>query len=318
MSKRVRERSYISDETVKRTRQTQQCSARNESFLGFCNLEEIDYYQCLKMQYVPDRKFDVNFILTVYRMANVVTKQVRPYNSVDEKHHYNTVRNVLILIKNARLVLTDSVKKQYYDDVLKLKKSSDLESYNPLTTVFLQVAESFNTLIQKLRKIFVDFYTNKPDKSDINNPNIVSYQFIFIRVQKLYNRAIKQKTKTITVKRPTTMNRIQIDWKSLSEEEQKMTRQEITEKIVKPCFEQFGTILHVYVCPLKHNRIIVEYANSESVQNAMVVNEGTRFTITEFSVVRYYNMVKTEMANRRIDIINKDISILRNALKSYT
>lgn len=114
------------------------------------------------------------------------------------------------------------------------------------------------------------------------------------------------------------MNRIQIDWKTLSEDEQKMTRQEIAEKIVKPCFEQFGTILHIYVCPLKHNRIIVEYANSESVQKAMTVNDDTRFTVTEFSVVQYYNVAKTEMVNQRIDIISKDIEDLRNALKSYT
>nr|WRK23849.1 hypothetical protein [Bombyx mori nucleopolyhedrovirus] len=319
MSKRVREMSVVSDETAKRIRQNEHYHAKNESFLGFCNLEEIDYYQCLKMQYVLDQKFDNDFILTVYRMANVVAKQVRPYNSIDEKHHYNTVRNVLILIKNARLVLSNSVKKQYYDDVLNLKKNTDLESYDPLITVFLQIGESINEEIQKLRKALVNFFTNKPDKSDINNPDVVSYQFIFDRVQKLYNREIKQKTKTIIVKRPTTMNRIQIDWKPHSEDEQKMTKQEIAENIVKPCFEQFGTILHIYVCPLNHNRIIVEYANSESVQKAMTVNDDdARFTVTEFSVVQYYNVAKTEMVNQRIDIISKNIEDLKNSLKSYT
>lgn len=168
MSKRVREMSVVSDETAKRIRQNEHYHAKNESFLGFCNLEEIDYYQCLKMQYVPDQKFDNDFILTVYRMANVVTKQVRPYNSIDEKHHYNTVRNVLILIKNARLVLSNSVKKQYYDDVLNLKKYrlGIVRSIDYSLFTNWRIYKWRNT---KTQKSFGQFFTNKPDKSGINN-----------------------------------------------------------------------------------------------------------------------------------------------------
>ncbi|AGA16202.1 hypothetical protein [Thysanoplusia orichalcea nucleopolyhedrovirus] len=317
MSKRQRETTIVSSETIKRLRQNEQCHDKNESFLGFCDLQEIDYYQCLKIKYSPNQKFSINFVLTVYRMANVVAKQVRPYNSLDENHHFNTVRNVLILIKNARDVLSNKTKKKLYDDVLILKKEIDLESYDPLIEVILQIGEIIIRQIQKLRTSMADFFTNKPDMANINNPSIISNQFIFARLQNLYNSAIQQKTKTILVKRPTTMNRIQIDWKTLSENEQKMTRQEIAEKIVKPCFEQFGTILHIYVCPLKHNRIIIEYANSESVQKAMAVNKDTRFTATEFSIVQYYDMAKTELVNQRIETANKNIKELRKTLQSY-
>lgn len=172
--------------------------------------------------------------------------------------------------------------------------------------------------IKKITNKTINFFINTPDKLEIKNPNIVSNQFIYTKIQELFNKTITEKTKTILVKRPTTMNRIQIDWKTPTENEQKLTRQEIADKIVKPCFEQFGKILHLYVCPLNHNRIIIEYANSNSVQNAMVVNEKPRFAVKEFSVVQYYNMTKTEMVNQRYNTINKHIEQLKRSLESYT
>ncbi|ANF29737.1 djbp [Catopsilia pomona nucleopolyhedrovirus] len=288
----------------------------NAESLGYCRLDEISYYQSLKLKFNPNQTTTKNFILKVNSAANAIVEQVRQYNSVDDKHYFNTVRDVLVLIENARVTLTDANKKARYDNVLKIKNATELHSCNRIVESLFYISGQLGAEIKQLQLSIGNFLAVRTDIdfSEMYNPRIVSHQFIPRLAESMYEQMIAENTKKI-VKRPTTMNRLQIDWPLPLPEEESMTREQIAEQIIRPNFSKYGEIKFIYVCPMNKTRAIVEYATFESVQNAMdaIKNDGSiRFSVKEFLISHYYNNSLFETINEKINNIQQNLNELKN------
>ncbi|AFY62900.1 hypothetical protein [Philosamia cynthia ricini nucleopolyhedrovirus virus] len=130
-------------------KQNRLCDANTTSdILGFCQLEEIDYYEALKLSFNDQTTSDTDFALDVFRKANVVAKQVRKYRKLTDMHYDNSVRDVLMLIDRARAVLADPARRRRYDAVVAHKNANVQIIFDRLLSRLEQVKKELEAATQ--------------------------------------------------------------------------------------------------------------------------------------------------------------------------
>lgn len=311
-------RLALSDEAKQDYEHEIKCHSDIDDFLGYCKLDEISYYECLKIKFKTDQKIDTQFILKIYKNINLIIKQIRSYNTIEEKHYFNTVQDILLLIECARYTLTNIKLKKKYDNIIEKKNITKSNTFDHLLENLLTIKNQFEQEFNKLQENIINFTLTQINInfSQIYNIQIISQQFIPKLINEILEQKIKQKTIKI-IKRPTTMNRLQINWPIPLPGEENMTEEEIKEYIIKPNFLKFGEIKFIYVCPVDKTCTIIEYVNSESVQKAIneINNDRTnRFTVREYSVAHYFNRTLFNTIETKILYLQEDISRLKNNL----
>ncbi|AVA31183.1 djbp [Oxyplax ochracea nucleopolyhedrovirus] len=271
------------------------CNTSDENFLGKCNLKQIDYYESLNLDFKNCKNFTNNFVLKINKKVNEVVKQIRKYSNVNEIHINNPVYEVLTLIKNARYTLSNELTKNKYDKILEKKyefKKKMFASYQ-MDDIFIIQDKLQNTLV---------FVTDKLNTFVVQN--------FFPNIHNFLEEYIEQESKTFIVTRPTSMNRIQVEW-TLFENEKTMTRSEIGD-MIKSYFSKFGNIVLVYVCPLIKNKVIIEYDTLEAVKEALKINNDplVRYKVKEFLLIKYYNSNLLKNIEEKINTLNKNITSL--------
>ncbi|AKN81060.1 hypothetical protein [Lonomia obliqua multiple nucleopolyhedrovirus] len=301
---------------AKQIKETQQCYDDNYFLrLGVCDLDEISYYNCLRIPFEPKQILNEDYILTINRLVNDAIVQVRPYQLTDVIQK-NKVLDILTLIDSARTVLYRQVKKEKYDEIILFKNQNQLNLYDDLILELANIGDLFKRQLFILQNDINNFLTEfKSDVQmyDIDDSSLVLKQFVLIRVKILFTNLMRDKTKLLKIKRSTTLNRLQVDWPILLPEEETMTREEIA-NVIKRDFEQFGEIKFVYVCPINKTRAIIEFATSESVNAALSVNNdnSNRYKAQEFIIANYYSPTLFQTMRNKIENINQQIDILKN------
>ncbi|AUR45122.1 baculovirus j domain protein [Spilosoma obliqua nucleopolyhedrosis virus] len=261
---------------VKRVKQQNRlCSFKVSNFLGYCSLEEINYYETLKLDFETKSTMldNTKFALLVARMANVVTNQVRKYPSVTDMHFNNAVRDVLILIQHARSVLMDENKKRRYNNIA-FHKNEMLQNCDAFINNFIQLKTNLTNAIE----VF------EIDLSALSNSLNIAVSATL--TEGLENWLAAQPVLTL---RPTSMNRILITWVSLLDEQNFNKTQ--TKQLIIDNFIGYGEIVDVYVCDIDTNTAIVEYKTQQGQRKAIEDNKShqKRFTVTEYILKNFYN-----------------------------
>jgi RNA recognition motif. (a.k.a. RRM, RBD, or RNP domain) len=315
------EPAKLSKSEVKRRKK---CHFKNALHLGFCKLDEINYYECLKLEFGDT--FSKDFIIKVNEATNNIILEVRNKN-LKEVLHNNKVSNIVKLIESSRSTLTDNNTKQKYDTIIKAKlKTSDI--LNEMDKKILQVnkmADAFHSSITDLKELIAKFNSPSPSmyyysENLIDGSNIILKGNIFVRNKILLTEEIKRNSIiTQRTKRLSTMNRVQIDFK-LSDDEKPMSREYIENKVIKPAFEKFGAIKSILICPLKKDRAIVEYVTSDSVQRAIDITKQdlqNRFTVKEFLTSDYFSPTLITTMEIKVNKLANELKQLQNSLNVY-
>ncbi|AAK85610.1 hypothetical protein [Epiphyas postvittana nucleopolyhedrovirus] len=276
------------------------CDSIHDDFLGFCNLDEIDYYEALKLEFNPNQVVDEQFVLDVIRLTNVVTKQVRKYRNLNEQHHNNYVYNVLIMINHARSVLTDQSKKERYDKIVVEKNTNVMKLCDNYIMQLKQVGQELTEAKQKFVQELKSF--NLPQFRKMLNESLDE------RLQKWLS------SQMVTIERPTTMNRVLVKW-VLFEEEVNYNKQQV-EQMLRNYFEQFGNIVNVYVCDLETGRAIVEFATLIAQRKAIEQSRlpNVRFTVTEYMLTEFYNSQMRAKLRDKMNSIGSQLNDLQQQL----
>lgn len=280
------------DDFNKRIKQN---SLRDEDFLGFCQLEEIDYYKALKInndEKILAKQNEIEFALLVARKANVVVNQVRKYNNLEEIHHKNVVHDVLILIQHARSVLMNNVKRQQYDNIVNNKN----EYVSKICDVFIyQLDQVNNDLKAALILLKTDLDTIK-----VNFPHSITVALAEVMENWLA-------AQPIVIQRPTSMNRVFVTWTPFPNE-QNFTKEQ-TKQLIFDTFKNYGEIVNVYVCDVDINMAVVEYKTQQAQQRAIEQNKSPkiRFTVTEYIFKNFYTAQFRAKLRDDINKIDKDI-----------
>nr|UIX56226.1 Baculovirus J domain protein [Hyphantria cunea nucleopolyhedrovirus]UIX56371.1 Baculovirus J domain protein [Hyphantria cunea nucleopolyhedrovirus] len=276
------------EDITKRVKPNKLCTPKLSNFLGYCSLEEISYYETLKLDFETANTMSdtTKFALLVARKANVVTNQVRKYPSVTDMHYYNVVSEVLILIQHARSVLMDENKKRRYDYITSQKNTNVLKIYDTFIDNFQQIKNDLANAIKEF-------------ETDVS---ALSSSAIFATfTEALENWLAAQPVLTL---RPTSMNRVLITWVPFLEEQNFDKAQ--TKQLIINNFSGYGEIVDVYVCDIDTNTAIVEYKTQEAQRKAIKENKShqKRFTVTEYLLKNFYN--SQLQAKLRDQIINME------------
>lgn len=300
------------------SKKKKQCHFENPLHLGFCNLNEISYYDCLKLKFDPDKRFSIDFIKSVNIAVNKTLVEVRPLK-LNENLFQNKVSDIIALIENARFVLTNSNRKTKYDIIIKEKLNDKLNVIDDFIPQTIETGNLLQSKIKEFRNFIIRFptkFSDAFDESKINDPDIILMRNIDVRVKILFLETLNKNSKKRQIKqRSSTMNRIQIDW-PLFDTEVNMSREDIAENVIKREFEKFGEIKSVFICPMEKNRAIVEYFNVDSVRKALSENESknTRYTVKEFLVSSYYSPTLMLTMENKINDLSKKIENVNSSL----
>ncbi|BBU37581.1 DnaJ domain protein [Choristoneura diversana nucleopolyhedrovirus] len=303
-STRSRKRGAEPDTVVSnRAKQNKICSSRNNDFLGFCSLQEIDYYFALKLDFEQHRheaaQNNADFALLVAKKTNVVARQVRKYSKLTAAHHNNAVHDVLILIQHARTVLMDKNKQRRYDNIIFHKNA--------------KVLKIFDTLINQLDQVNDDLPTALTVFEN-------SVQFFNAGIENVITSTLSEALENwlaaqpVVMKKPTSTNRVLITWISLLTE-QNFDKQQKKELIIKE-FSIYGEIVNVYVCDIDNNTAIVEYKTPEAQRQAIDQNQSqeVRFTVTEYMLTKFYNSRLRAKLRDEMNIISGRLSDMQQHL----
>ncbi|UZE89773.1 bJDP [Parapoynx stagnalis nucleopolyhedrovirus] len=311
------EESAKLNRSEREAKKRKKCHFKTTLHLGFCKLNEISYYECLKLNF--NNKFSKEFTNKINEAANNIILEVRNKTLKDTLHN-NKVSDIVAVIESARSTLTNANVKIKYDTIVDIKGKQNL---NIMDENILQV----NKLADPLRiaiKELSDFVRNFPtvfitnyDENLIDNPDIILKRNILVRNKILLTEELKRNAVNRQVRqRSSTMNRVQVDF-TMFASEVNMSKEQIENQIIKPEFEKFGIIKSILICPMDKNRAIVEYVNSESVRRAIkesAENKDSRFNVKEFLTSDYFSptLIRT-MENKLNDLSNK-LEQLRNSL----
>ncbi|ALR71644.1 hypothetical protein AGNV_110 [Anticarsia gemmatalis multiple nucleopolyhedrovirus] len=298
----AKRRATEESEFSARLKQNKTCNLSDEEFLGYCRLEEIDYYETLKLNFESAPSFDENFVLLVIRMANVVTKQIRKYRNLTDTHHNNLVHNVLIIIEHARNVLTHQNKKERYDKIVAAKNTNVLklcETYmKRLKQTDKELSEAKNNFVNQLKAFNLPLAKTKLSSA-------VSEQ-----LQKWLQ------LQPVVAKRPTTMNRILVKW-NLFPNQLNYNKHEIEQEL-RNYFKNYGSIVNVYVCDIETSSAIIEYATMKAQRRAIKENESSKihYTVTEYMLTEFYNSQLRAKLRDKLNSIELQLNDLQLNLQS--
>jgi curved DNA-binding protein CbpA len=298
------------------------CNVNEDHHLGFCNLYEISYYDCLKLTFKPEKPespISEVFVKLVNIAVNRIILEVRHFD-LNEELRYNKVTDIVALIEESRLILTNPKKKRIYDQFLKFKLTHELAIIDSHFDGFTQLVAVFKSRKDEIQKLLQTFFTTIPsafDLSQIDDPEIILLRNITERSKQLLKGNIKRNAKKREIKhRSTILNRIQIDWKLFASEVD-LSREEIA-NVIKTDFEKYGEIKFIFICPVEKNKVVVEYTSSDSVQKAIKGNasQQNRYTVTEFLVTRYYSTTLLKTMNNKVKELSKKLQNINKSLLS--
>ncbi|AWD33619.1 hypothetical prorein [Antheraea proylei nucleopolyhedrovirus] len=273
-------------------KQNRLCDANTTSdILGHYQLEEIDYYEALKLSFNYDQTTsNADFALDVFRKANVVAKQVRKYRKLTDMHYNNSVRDVLMLIDRARAVLADPARRRRYNAIVAHKNTN--------------VQIIFDRLMLRLEQVKKELEAATQDYAALAAAAAAKPPLAAAAAQRLARWLTAQPVQP--PKRSSTLNRVLVRWTPFAQEETR-GKSDI-ERMVREQFAQFGTIVRVYVCDSRTDSAIVEYSTAEEQRRA--INESAapsvRFTVTEYMLTEFYNsQLKSNLQARIVNVSDK-------------
>jgi hypothetical protein len=285
-----------------RFKQNKTCNLSDDEFLGFCRLDEINYYEALKLNFDPKTPFNENFVLLVIRMANVVTKQIRKYRNLTDIHHQNLVHNVLIMIEHARTVLTHKNKKDIYDKILTSK----------ITNV-IKICDTYMKRLQQVNKELTEAKVNLINQiKTFESPS--SKMALVSTVKEQLQKWLQ--SKPVVKKRSTTMNRILVKW-ALFPNQLNYNKHHIEQEL-REYFEQFGTIVNVYVCDIETSSAIIEYTTINAQQKAIKESKSrdVHYNVTEYILTDFYNSQLRAKLRDKFNSMNSQLDNLESDLNS--
>ncbi|QBC76078.1 DNA-J domain protein [Neophasia sp. alphabaculovirus] len=298
----TKRRATEESEFSARLKQNKTCNLSDDEFLGYCRLEEIDYYDALKLNSESETPFDEKFVLLVIRMANVVTKQIRKYRNLTDTHHNNLVHNVLIMIEHARNVLTHQNKKTRYDEIVAAKNTNVLKICD---TYMRRLEQTDQELTEAKNNFVIQLKTYNLPLAKAGLSSAVSEQ-----LQKWLQ------LQPIVAKRPTTMNRILVKW-VLFPNQLDYNKHQIEQEL-RNYFKKFGTIVNVYVCDIETSSAIIEFATMEAQRKAIKESQSPdiHYIVTEYMLTEFYNSQLRAKLRDKINSIESQLNDLQLNLQS--
>ena len=298
----TKRRATEESEFSARLKQNKTCNLSDDEFLGYCRLEEIDYYEALKLNFEPESPLDEKFVLLVIRMANVVTKQIRKYRYLIDIHHNNLVHNVLIIIEHARNVLTHQNKKSRYDKIVAAKNTN-----------VLKICDTYMRRLEQTDKELTEAKINF-----VNQLKTLNLPLAKAGLSSAVSEQLQKwlQLQPVVSKRPTTMNRILVKW-TLFPNQLNYNKHQIEQEL-RDYFKKFGTIVNVYVCDIETSSAIIEYATLEAQIKAIKESQSTEvhYSVTEYMLTEFYNSQLRAKLRDKVMSIESRLHELQHNLQS--
>jgi hypothetical protein len=267
------------------------CDKNNKEYLGYCNLEVEDFYFILNINYLSE--FNETFVLDVLEAANTSVLPVKAY--VDRMHN-NDVGEILTVIEQARLALTDETKKKLYDRILHEKYSETIANLKSDTSLIAaNMMDQFKTILQHVH-IEMEILMNR-------NENMI--QYIYDMWRGSIDLQVKENFKP---SRRTGSNRIQVKFKRNVKH---YTVDNLKDQLVRD-FQKFGTIDHVYIHPSYKSRAIVTFNTLSGMVSALEWS-NPNYEIKEFSYTTFYDTRFFQSYQNKLNKLNEELQQLKIA-----
>ncbi|QYC92706.1 Djbp [Trabala vishnou gigantina nucleopolyhedrovirus] len=233
------------------------------------NLFLLDLYSILGIE---DR-FEDHSINFVYRLSKSYETIQRVYNkniaggdaSSAENEINNDYRTIVKVAKFGVLILSDAESRRVYDNYLSYKNS---KVYERIKKALINARDNINAAKQEEQTVQAQLEFT--ETSDSLAMQLIKYFYA--------------KIETPTQLRPTSLNRILVNWIVHS---QNRNNENVTLQVLQRYFEKYGPINGIVLCSRKKGCALIEFASISSVTKALneqnkiyKVTEINRWTIT--------------------------------------